>query len=67
MLMDLNKSRRILEQSKTNPLIKLVLEQRERIQDDILCILDGLDDEVLENVCQVVVDRFKIILEKLDD
>lgn len=42
-----------------------LLEQREQIQQDLICILDGLDQSMLDNVCQVVVDRFAILLEKL--
>lgn len=42
-----------------------LLEQREQIQKDLICILDGLDDKVVENACQVIVDRFHILLEKL--
>lgn len=29
--------------------------QRELLQDDLLCILDGLDQEILANVCNAVV------------
>ena len=35
------------------------------IQDDLACILDGFDEKILDNACQVVVDRFKILLESL--
>ena len=41
-------------------------EQREAIQDDLLCVLDGLDDNVLDNVCQIVVNRFQILKEKAE-
>lgn len=39
--------------------------QCELIQDDLLCILEGLDNQVLDNVCQVIVDRINILKEKL--
>jgi len=37
-------------------------EQREQAQQDILCILDGSDQDILDNVCQVIVDRFNLLL-----
>lgn len=39
--------------------------QREIMQDDLMCMLDGLDDEFLTRVCQLVVDRFEILKNKL--
>ena len=36
-------------------------DQKQLIQDDIECILDGLDNEYVERVCQVVVDRLNIL------
>lgn len=41
--------------------IQLLNDQCEQIQEDLMCILDGLDDEMLDNVCQVIVDRFNIL------
>ena len=41
--------------------------QREQAQNDILCILDGLDNTFLDNVCQVIVDRFNILKSKLEE
>jgi hypothetical protein len=38
--------------------------QREQLQEDLSCILDGLDPTMMNNVCQAVVDRFNIILGK---
>ena len=32
-------------------------EQREQIQNDLQCVLDGLDEELIDAVCQVIVDR----------
>jgi hypothetical protein len=41
------------------------LEQRERMQEDIDCILYGCDDDdIVDNCCQVIVDRIEILLEK---
>lgn len=44
---------------------KDLAEQQEQIQQDLLCILDGLDDEILQNACQVIFDRMNILKEKL--
>lgn len=46
--------------------VKDVKEQRERIQNDLICILDGLDQQFIDNVCQVVVDRMNILIAKGD-
>jgi hypothetical protein len=43
---------------------KDIEDQRELIQNDLACILDGLDLDVLNRVCQVVVDRMEILIEK---
>tara|TARA_Y100000310_G_scaffold260303_1_gene269169 strand:+ start:1374 stop:1517 length:144 start_codon:yes stop_codon:yes gene_type:complete len=31
-----------------------------QIQEDIMIYLDGMDDEIIDNVCQIVVDNFNI-------
>jgi len=36
-------------------------DQMELIQNDLDCILDGVDDEIMGNVCQVIVDRFTLL------
>ncbi len=36
--------------------MKLVVEQ---LQENLMTFLDGMSDEVLDGVCQVVVDTFK--------
>jgi len=41
--------------------------QREQAQEDVRCILDGLDDQTMDNVCQLIVDRFNILRDKLED
>jgi hypothetical protein len=43
-----------------------LIEQREQIQEDISCILDGIDNEILDYVCQVIDDRFEILLDQLN-
>ena len=42
-------------------------DQRELMQDDLCCILDGLEDEVLDDVCQVIIDRMAMLIPKVDD
>lgn len=32
---------------------------REQIQDDIITVMDSYDDEIIDALCQIVVDRFK--------
>lgn len=44
-----------------------IAEQREQAQEDIRCILDGLDDDIVDNVCQVIVDRMNILRDKNED
>jgi hypothetical protein len=42
--------------------MKDVIEnQREQMQEDLLALLDGLDQEILDRVCEVVVSRMKIV------
>ena len=41
-------------------------DQCECIQHDLDCVLDGIDDDVMTHVCQVVVDRFQILKDKLE-
>lgn len=36
-----------------------LLNLREQIQEDLECLLDGQDDELIINTCQMIVDRFK--------
>ena len=40
------------------------IDQREQMQEDISCILDGMEDEYIDNCCQVIVDRIQILLDK---
>lgn len=41
--------------------------QRELIQNDIDCYLDGLPNEVINEVFNIVCERFQILLDKLDN
>ena len=34
-----------------------LVELREQIQEDLLCLLDGFDEELQEKACQIVVDN----------
>lgn len=48
-----------------------LLEQREQIQEDLDCILDSfglvsIDNGILTNACQMICDRFQILLNKLE-
>lgn len=38
-------------------------ELQEQIQEDIMTFMDGQDNEMIDNLCQIVVDNFK----KLND
>lgn len=40
---------------------KDIADQCELIQDDLASILDGVDNETLNLVCQVIVDRLNIL------
>ena len=48
-------------------IIKSIDEQKEQSQQDVMCILDGIDNEYLDNVCQVIVDRFNIIKNNISE
>jgi hypothetical protein len=43
-----------------------LLQQRERIQEDLHCALDGIDEDFLDKVDQIIVDRFQLLLNKLE-
>lgn len=47
-------------------LMKQELESlRESIQEDLLSRLDGLDEPIMDDVCQIVVDRVNDVLAKV--
>ncbi len=37
----------------------MTLEQCEQLQNDIITFCDGLDQELIDNLCQVVVNHYK--------
>jgi len=45
-----------------------LLDAREQIQEDLDCVLDGIEDydRILTNADQVIVDRFKVLFSKLN-
>lgn len=46
--------------------IKAINEQKEQMQQDALSILDGIDDQViLDQLCQMIVDRMNIVIAKI--
>ena len=40
-----------------------IIDQREQAQNDIRCVLDGFEEKTIDNVCQVVIERFNNLLE----
>lgn len=49
-----------------------IADQCELIQDDLTCILDGIDEDydnpkMLDHACQAVVDRLKVLKDQLDE
>lgn len=34
-------------------------ELKEQIQEDIIAVLDGEDQDMINAICQIIVDRFK--------
>lgn len=42
----------------------VILDCREQIQEDLRCLLEGQDTELVDKACQIVVDRFKEIESK---
>lgn len=50
-------------------IIKAIKDQRELMQDDASCILDGIDDEerLLTCIDQMIVDRMAILLNLLEE
>jgi len=42
-----------------------ITEQSEQMQQELMCILDGFDDEIVTSACQVIVDRCYILVQKV--
>ena len=45
---------------------KELIEVREQIQEDLMTYLDGMDEEIIDNVCQIIVDNFNKLQTKYD-
>jgi hypothetical protein len=41
-----------------------LIEKREQIQEDLRATLDGMPEEAIDQVCQVVVNNFKPLIER---
>ena len=41
-----------------HPLPKALVACREQIQEDLMCFLDGMEDDVLDRVCDIVGENF---------
>ena len=39
-----------------------IKDQKQLMQDDIRTLLDGLDDNIVDGVCQVIVDRMNLLM-----
>jgi hypothetical protein len=57
--------RRQQELSDKEKLQKLLIQQREQIQQDLLCVLDGQPQALTDAACQTVVNGFKILIKDL--
>ena len=44
-----------------------LLNQSQLMQDDLSCILDGIENEILDNACEMIVERINILINKLEE
>lgn len=44
-----------------------LVNQMEQIQNDLICLLDDCPDKIVDKACQIVVDGFKPLIEKMTD
>ena len=44
-----------------------IAECREQIQEDLRCFLDGMREDLLDQICDIVVENFKSLTDKLGD
>ena len=44
-----------------------IAECKEQLQEDLMCFLDGMEDDVLDRVCKIVIRNFKSLEQKLDN
>lgn len=57
-----------LAKQERERLVKELTDQKELMQDDLLCILDGIGDQsILNKACQVIVDRINILIAKVKE
>jgi hypothetical protein len=54
-----------MSKKEKEKLLSLLKDQRELMQNDLQCLLDGLDETVVDNACQIIVDRIDIVLNAL--
>ena len=43
-----------------------LLDQNNKIQNDLENLLDGMGEDVIAPACQIVAERFQILIDKLD-
>jgi len=43
-----------------------LLETREQIQEDLMCLLDAWGEQTISDSCQIIVDRFSPLLTKIE-
>jgi len=43
-----------------------LLEVREQIQEDLRCLLDSWGEQTISDSCQIIVDRFSLLLAKME-
>jgi hypothetical protein len=40
-----------------------LIQLREQIQEDIIAFCDGMDDDIVTKLCQIVCDNFRVLNE----
>ena len=40
---------------------KNIAEGKEQIQQDLMCFLDGMEDDVLDRVCEIITKNFESV------
>lgn len=45
---------------------KELQNQQEQIQQDLMCFLDGLENDTITNACQIILERFKPLFATLE-
>lgn len=44
-----------------------LIEQREQIQHDLETRLDGLDADIISDLCKIIIERFAILISKVSE